>query len=235
MKRAHAGLPDPDKLPPAAYVIKKACQRLIHYTRREIVLFPSLERCPVDGRFPRQRSQYVPRRHACMLVLAQKLRTLDLVTMRVGVNDAGDVLGMRLDTIAEATGLDNRRVDRAVRDLRNAGMLKSHRRAEPVNEGQYIGRTSVRVIADDVFAALGLGKHLARARKHFSALASARQTTRKADPAKQARVRLALKGAAAMVDARHYAGPAVRPSPAAGAGDALAVGRYLGLPPPQAR
>lgn len=234
MKRAHAGLPDPDKLPPAAYVIKKACQRLIHYTRREIVLFPSLERCPVDGRFPRQRSQYVPRRHACMLVLAQQLRTLDLVTMRVGVNKAGDVLGMRLDTIAEVTRLDDRRVDRAVRDLRNAGMIKSHRRAEAVNDGQYIGRTSVRVIADDVFAALGLGKHLARARKHFSELASARPKQPN-DPAKQARVRLALKGAAAMVDARRYAAQGTPQRPAGGIGDAQTVGRYLGLPPPQSR
>lgn len=178
---------------------------------------------PICGT-PRRRSQYVQRRDACVRVLSVLLQHVDLVTLRVGVR-GDEVLGVRLDTIAEKTGLEDRRLDRALRDLRDAGILASFERAEPdarMTRG-FRGHPAVRRISEQLFAALGLAEKLVKVRAKLY-----RERTHKADAdgARLATLRMALEGA------RSSQGAARRPCQAAPEGYSLAQLLSPSLIPP---
>ncbi len=116
---------------------------------------------------------YHARVEACGLVLDVLLHYTDLVTLIVGRGHDGTHYGVKLDTIAELTGLGRRRIDRAVRDLHAAGFLASHTRAERTDSG-YRGLTAVRQLSIELFHVLGLGTVLQKARTKVNALRKAR-------------------------------------------------------------
>lgn len=199
------------------WLVTRACHELKRFLDRSPDFLPTLARVPIAGQ-ARDRSMYIDRREACVTVLQRLLRHIDLVSMRVSVQ-GNDVIGIKLATIAEDAGLDDRRVDRAIRDLRDAGILTSFRRQEGDQRTGYIGRTSVRRISEALFGALGLGAKLAKVRLKLSA--ARREAKTNADPVKRANVSLALKAT----------GMAKRP--AAGLrGDAMSLGDALRRPPP---
>lgn len=146
-----------------------------------------------DGR-RRRREMYCPRLQAVALVLEAFVYHMDVVSLVVGRSlptpekPDGEFLGVRLDTIAELTGLEARRVDRAMRDIHAAGFITSHRRAEKLTGGEYRGHTSIRQLSIELFYAVGMGALFERLRSK----AYRRRVDRKAFQA-AAHTRLAAK------------------------------------------
>lgn len=113
----------------------------------------------------RQRRMYAQREEAVDLVLAHLLSHMDVVSLCVGRSPLGEHYGLRVDTIAEQLGLDQRRVERALRDIHAAGILESRRRDEPLGEGKYRGLTAVRFFAREFFSLIGCAGLLEMARR----------------------------------------------------------------------
>jgi hypothetical protein len=117
----------------------------------------------------RQRDMYEPRRVAVRLVMRDMIEHLDPVTLIVGRAPNGDHFGRRVDRLAELHGLDQRRAERAIHDIHAAGWVTSHRRAEPKQgaPGEYVGKTSVRQLAAELFMLLGLTLFLEKTRRRL--------------------------------------------------------------------
>lgn len=138
-------------------IIRQLQDRLSDFYDNPDVL-PSLARA--NGR---KRTMYEQRRWACVTVLQTLLHYTDVLTLRVGCRGA-DVLGVKLATIAEQQGIGDRRLDRVIRDLRAAGILRSFERSE-IRNGKRIGHAACRVILRDLWTAFGLDVDLAKARQ----------------------------------------------------------------------
>lgn len=145
-----------------------ALQRAGHSLRAQLRLVPRH-----DGT-EREREMYHQRLDACGLILQVLMHYCDGVTLIVGRGEDGHHYGLKLETIAELTGLHPRRVDRALRDLHLAGFLTSHSRAEKTRDG-YRGLVAVRQISLELFYALGLGTLVQKLRQKLYARRKARQ------------------------------------------------------------
>lgn len=145
------------------------------------VLRQRLRNVPLHDGQARDREMYRERLEACGIFLQCLLHYTDVVTLVVGKADDGKFFGLRLDRIAELTGLHERRVDRVVRDLHAAGFFVSKTRAERAGEG-YRGLTAVRQLSAELFWAIGLGPLLEKARqRHYARRQAALQPRRIAD------------------------------------------------------
>lgn len=151
-------------------LIELSHEKLDNYVD-DYTLLPALSNCRTDHGAVRERTQKRERRDAIVKVMKCLLEHMDFITMMVGVKraqGAPQCLGVRLDTISEKTGLCPRRVDRCIAVLERNGFISSSRRTEQLSDGMYKGRTSVRVVSEALFKALGLHKMLKRAREYFS-------------------------------------------------------------------
>lgn len=156
---------------PAVKKQKRIIRHVLFATRRELHRAGSglrrlLTAVPVQPfGSARQRTMYAQRLEAVDLVLAHLLQHMDIVTCCVGRSQLGDHFGMRVDTIAEQLELEQRRVERALRDIHAAGLLESRRRDEPLPEGGYRGLTAVRFFMREFFTIIGCGGLLEIARR----------------------------------------------------------------------
>ena len=134
-------------------MLAKAIPRLLGYVKQSW-RFADLCWVKLPGDKNRTRSQRIERRDACMRALAGLLHYFEPVTRRVGCMDT-EFRGVLSTTLCEQTGLDERRLSRALSDLQRAGFIKTFERAELTSAG-YRGRVALRVITDKIFHALGL-------------------------------------------------------------------------------
>jgi len=124
-----------------------------------------------------KRQQRSERREACCAVLGVMIHYLDLVTLRVGIPQPdGGMAGIPMDSkdlddgthitgIAELAGICLRRAERAVEDLKAAGIITVHSICEKIEEGVYKGYAAIRTVSAKLFDALGLGRWLAHERR----------------------------------------------------------------------
>lgn len=111
----------------------------------------------------RQRSE---RREACCAILGALLHYTDLVTLRVGIPQPdGAMAGLTMPVLAGLAGLCERRAERAIRDLKKAGIITVHPICEKIEEGVYKGYAAIRTVTAKLFDALGLGRWLAHERR----------------------------------------------------------------------
>lgn len=89
-----------------------------------------------------------------MRTLSALLHYYEPVTRRVGCEDTR-FLGVLCRTLCQQTGLDERRLSRALSDLQRGGLIKTFERAVVTADG-FRGRVAVRVIADKLFQMLDL-------------------------------------------------------------------------------
>lgn len=105
------------------------------------------------------------RREAIQIVLEALLKRLDLASLCVGTPTPADgLVDVDMKTIVADTGLGQRRCERAIGQLKDAGFLKVEQPRYRNEEGAYFGLRAIRVFTKKFFDWLGLGLMLARER-----------------------------------------------------------------------
>lgn len=132
-------------------ILNKLIERLSQYYYSPSKVLPDLNMANKSNR--QQRSE---RREACMLVLRSLAKNMDLSSMRVGHSTKDGFVNMRLVVIKNDTGMTMVRVERAIRDLKNAGIISSTQPRQLDKNGNWKGLASVKVISKQVFAVFGL-------------------------------------------------------------------------------
>ncbi len=119
------------------------------------------------------RQQRLERRVACVRILKAHLKYCDRRSLRVGIPQTdGTVKNLTLAFLARHAGLPLRRAERAMHDLRAAGLVTVRQQVEHVNEadggGYYKGLAAMRFIHPALFSLLKLRKWLAREQQKAS-------------------------------------------------------------------
>jgi len=111
-----------------------------------------------DGRQTRSE-----RREACLLVLETLLSHLDLASLCLGVPTlANGFIDIDMRTIVRDSGLGQRRCERAIGQLKQAGFMQVSQPRSRSDEGKYFGCRAIRIITSALFEWLGLGPMLRR-------------------------------------------------------------------------
>lgn len=177
--------------PPEKHALRpKILIRLIEiirqYYQKPVETLPLLNAVNESDR--QQRSE---RREACVAILGCILHYTDLVTLRVGIPQAdGSMMGLTVPYLAELSGLNERRAERAIRDLKAAGIITVHPLCEKLNDTTYKGYAAIRTVTKYLFVAFGLGAWL----QHEQRKAQERKNKREAKKHKktQANIQMAL-------------------------------------------
>jgi len=121
------------------------------------------EKCHVLNKGNRQtRSE---RREAYQVIIETMLSFLDLASLCLGTPtlDNGFV-DVDMKTLVSASGMSQRRCERAIGDLKNAGLMEVKQPRRINEHGEYVGLRAIRVIREAFFEFLQLGPMLQRER-----------------------------------------------------------------------
>lgn len=141
-------------LPP---VLRLAVEKLAAYFDNPELL-PTLNAANRSNR--QQKSE---RREACIRVLSTLLHRMDIGSLRVGIpRGDGTYYDYSIAQIAEAAGLGLKRTQRAIADLKQAGLIKINQIREKVANNSFRSFVAVKTITRSLFAALGLGSMFSR-------------------------------------------------------------------------
>ncbi|MDI1293892.1 MAG: replication protein RepA [Methylobacter sp.] len=102
------------------------------------------------------RQQRSERREACVDILACILHYTDLVTLRVAIPQAdGSTAGLTMPYLATLSGLGERRAERAIHDLKAAGIITVHPICVKLTDTAYKGLAAIRTVSKHLFTVLG--------------------------------------------------------------------------------
>ena len=121
------------------------------------------QKCHVLNKGNRQtRSE---RREAYQIIIETMLSFLDLASLCLGTPtlDNGFV-DVDMKTLVSASGMSQRRCERAIADFKNAGLVEVKQPRKLNEHGDYIGLRAIRVIREAFFEFLNLGPMLQRER-----------------------------------------------------------------------
>jgi len=150
----------PEKHANRPKILPRAQSAIQTYYRRPDTL-PTLN--SANGSSRQQRSE---RREACLILLACILHYTDLITLRVAIPQPnGTTAGLTMPYMAALGALGERRAERAIRDLKAAGIITVHPICEKLDNARYKGLAAIRTVSKELFAALGLGRWLAHERR----------------------------------------------------------------------
>jgi hypothetical protein len=140
----------PEKHAKRPEILRRAQVAIQDYFRRPEIL-PLLNAANQSER--QQRSE---RREACIGILACILHYTDLVTLRVAIPQPdGSTAGLTMPYLATLSGLGERRAERAIRDLKKAGIITVHPICEKLKDGTYKGLAAIRTVSKHLFTVLG--------------------------------------------------------------------------------
>ena len=126
------------------------------------------EKCPLLGG-ESERQVRSERREAIQVVLEFMLSRLDLASLCVGSPTMKDgFIDLDMKAIVAGTGLGQRRCERAIGNLKEAGFMEVKQPRLKNDEGHYFGLRAIRVLTVRFFEWLGLGPMLARERARAS-------------------------------------------------------------------
>jgi hypothetical protein len=110
------------------------------------------------------------RREACQIVIETILSHLDLASLCLGTPtiDAG-FIDIDMRTIARDSGIGQRRCERAIAMLKEAGFMKVQQPRAINDQGDYVGLRAIRVVTTLFFEFLGLAPMLQRERARATA------------------------------------------------------------------
>ena len=155
-----------------------------YYSPRKVI--PSLDLA--NGSQRQQRSE---RREACLLSLMALLKYTDLASLRVGIPTQNGFLSLTVDYLAKQTGMTLKRVERAMADLKAAGLVTVAQPRKRLPDGSWKGLAAVKAISRHLFAVFGLGRMLQRERDKASKRLAKKSGNR--ETAGHAQLMLALK------------------------------------------
>lgn len=121
------------------------------------------------------RQQRSERREACIDLLECILHFTDLVTLRVAIPQTnGSTAGLTMPYLASLSGLGERRAERAIHDLKAAGIITVHPICKKLEDATYKGFAAIRAVSRHLFTRLGFGDWL----KHEQRKATERRLQR---------------------------------------------------------
>lgn len=168
-------------------ILTKLTERARAYYYDPARTLPALN--AANGSSRQQRSE---RREACLALIGGLVHYLDLVTLRVGIPQAdGSFAGLTMEFLAEASGLGERRAERAIHDLASAGVITIHPIAKRLEDATYKGVAAIRAVSRALFDVFGLGKWL----RHERDKASARRRKQERKAKGAAHLGMAIDGA----------------------------------------
>lgn len=132
-------------------VLTLLMERITAYYGAPRRLLPSLDLA--NGSQRQMRSE---RREACICVIAAIIKNTDLSSLRVGIPTPDGFLNFTFSWIAGQCGLPLARVERAVRDLKAAGMITVAQPRQLQADGTWRGLAAVKAVSKHLFAAFGL-------------------------------------------------------------------------------
>lgn len=178
----------PEKHATRPQILRRAQSAIQTYYRRPDTL-PTLNSANRSSR--QQRSE---RREACISLLACILHYTDLTTLRVAIPQPnGTAAGLTMPYMAALAALGERRAERAIRDLKAAGIITVHPICEKLDNARYKGLAAIRTVSKELFAALGLGRWLAHERRRAGERQA--QKTEKRRRKELANIKLAMNAA----------------------------------------
>lgn len=126
------------------------------------------KKCPPMQSNPKRRTRS-ERREACQIVLETILSHLDLASMCLGTPTAASgFIDIDMRAIVRDSGIGQRRCERVITVLKEAGFMKVTQPRTQNDEGQYFGCRAIRVVTEALFEWLGLGPMLHRERARAS-------------------------------------------------------------------
>lgn len=152
-----ADIPHPAS-PKTPHLLRELGTRLGRYLRHPTQWLPQLN--AANGSARQQRSE---RRIACVQLARALIKRCDLATLRVGVPGEAGWTDFTLEYFAAQAGLPFRRAERALRDLRKAGLVRVRRQCELEETEQgvrYKPIPWIRYLTPALFRAMGLDKRL---------------------------------------------------------------------------
>lgn len=147
----------------APRVLTLCAERITGYYYRPRKVLPSLDLA--NGSDRQQRSE---RRESCLRTLAALLKFCDVASLRVGIPAQEGFINLRLNVIASHSGMGLKRVERAVKDLKAAGLLTVAQPRHLQPDGTWRGLAAVKAVSKHLFAAFGLTRMLEIERKKAS-------------------------------------------------------------------
>lgn len=108
----------------------------------------------VNGSTRQMRSE---RREGCILMLESMLYHMDITSLRVGyiIEETNEFVYRKLEFLAEKAGITLSRAERAIKDLKESGILSMKRTWEENEDGSYTGKPSTKQIAKEFLNYLG--------------------------------------------------------------------------------
>jgi hypothetical protein len=116
---------------------------------------PSLN--AANGSTRQQRSE---RREACLLLQNAILEYTDLASLRCGVPTSAGFISLTLDYLVQYTGLNIRRAERAMADLKKANLITVSQPRQLKEDGTWRGLAAVKAVNPLLFTAFGLHERL---------------------------------------------------------------------------
>ena len=144
-------------------VLTTCMERITDYYKSPRLYIPSLDLANESDR--RQRSE---RRESCVRTLIALLNHTDVTSLRVGFPTADGFVNLRFSKIVALTGMNKRRVSRAVHDLKAAGLLTVAQAREKSKDGTWKGLVAVKAVSKQLFSMFGLSDMLKFERKKAS-------------------------------------------------------------------
>lgn len=142
-------------------ILRRIIQGIRDYYAKPGEILPGLNSANESDR--QQRSE---RREACVAILGCILHYTDLVTLRVGIPQPnGSMTGLTMPFLAELSGLGERRAERAIHDLKAAGIITVHSICQQLDDATYKGFAAIRTVTKHLFTALGLSAWLEHERR----------------------------------------------------------------------
>ena len=146
-------------------ILRCIIQTIRDYYARPDEILPGLNAVNESDR--QQRSE---RREACVAILASILHYTDLVTLRVGIPQPdGSMSGLTMPFLAGLSGLGQRRAERAIHDLKAAGIITVHPVCKKLENATYKGFGAIRTVTKHLFTAVGLSAWLEHERRKAQA------------------------------------------------------------------
>ena len=145
------------------FVLTLGVERVTNYFNNPRTVIPSLDLA--NGSQRQQRSE---RRESCILLMPALLKRVDLASLRVGFPTAKGFKNYTVDYLAADTGMGQKRVERALSDLKAAGIVTVTQINKKQKDGSYKGFAAIKTLSKNLFSALGLGVMLKKERKKAS-------------------------------------------------------------------
>jgi len=138
-------------------------ERVTRYFSNPRTVIPSLDLA--NGSLRQQRSE---RRESCILLMSALLKRVDLASLQVGFPTAKGFTSYTINYLTADTGMGQKRVERALSDLKAAGIVTVTQVNKKQKDGSYKGFAAIKTLSKSLFSAFGLGVMLKKERNKAS-------------------------------------------------------------------